>query len=198
LFTSVVFALEATWQTSGLLALMIGCASAYMVSGLLMRETIMTEKIARRGVRVPSAYQADPFAQARVADHASMQALGLRASQTVEQLRAWLQQQGSAAHQGYALVDEAGRVVGVFTRRDLARQGLDAQAPLASLTTREPVVVRAEQSLHEALNLMTLHGVGRLPVVDDADGVTLRGMLTRSDVLGAWRQRALHATRLGH
>ena len=45
---------------------------------------------------------------------------------------------------------------------------------------------------------MTLHGVGRLPVVDDADGLTLRGMLTRSDVLGAWRQRALHATRLGH
>ena len=198
LFTSVVFALEATWQTSGLLALLIGCASAYMVSGLLMRETIMTEKIARRGVRVPSAYQADPFAQARVADHASMQPVSLRASQTVDELRAWLRQQGSQAHQGYALVDEAGRVVGVLTRRDLARPGLDPQATLRSLVSRVPVVVRCEESLHEALNLMTLHGVGRLPVVDDADGLTLRGMLTRSDVLGAWRQRALHATRLGH
>ena len=53
---SVVFAFETTQQPTGLLPLLGGCAAAYLVSGLLMRNTIMTEKIVRRGVNVPDAY----------------------------------------------------------------------------------------------------------------------------------------------
>jgi H+/Cl- antiporter ClcA len=57
--TSVIFAYEATHQQSALLPLLSGCASAYLISSLLMRNTIMTEKIARRGITVPSEYSAD-------------------------------------------------------------------------------------------------------------------------------------------
>ena len=56
LLTSVVFAFEATREPSGILPLLGGCAAAYLVSGLLMRNTIMTERIVRRGVTVPDAY----------------------------------------------------------------------------------------------------------------------------------------------
>ena len=59
LLTSVVFAFETTLQPFGLLPLLGGCAAAYLISSLLMRNTIMTEKIARRGVRVPTEYAAD-------------------------------------------------------------------------------------------------------------------------------------------
>lgn len=57
--TSLIFAFEATHQQSALLPLLSGCTSAYLLSSLLMRNTIMTEKIARRGVIVPSEYSAD-------------------------------------------------------------------------------------------------------------------------------------------
>ena len=198
LFASVVFALEATWQMPALLALMVGCASAYLVSGLLMRETIMTEKIARRGVRVPNAYQADPFLQGRVAAHATMQAVGLQAQRLVGDTLAWLDSEPEACHQGYPVVDARGSVLGVLTRKDLQRAVAQGGAgTLQALLHRAPVVVRADDTLHDALNLMVLHDIGRLPVVDD-DGATLRGMLTRSDVLGAWRRRAIDATCLGH
>ncbi|MCC6144167.1 MAG: chloride channel protein, partial [Candidatus Hydrogenedentes bacterium] len=56
---SVVFAFETTQQPQGLIPLLGACAAAYLVSGLLMRNTIMTEKIVRRGLRVPSEYSAD-------------------------------------------------------------------------------------------------------------------------------------------
>jgi H+/Cl- antiporter ClcA len=196
LFASVVFALEATWQTPALLALMIGCACAYLVSGLLMRETIMTEKIARRGVHVPNAYQADPFMQERVAAHASMQPVSLQAQRLAGDAIAWLDSEPQACHQGYPVVDAQGCVLGVLTRRDLQRASA-GDATLQQLLQRAPVVVRADDTLHDALNLMVLHDIGRLPVVGD-DGRTLRGMLTRSDVLGAWRRRTLDATRRGH
>ncbi len=58
LLASVIFAFETTREPTGLLPLLGGCAAAYLVSGLLMRNTIMTEKIVRRGVRVPDAYVA--------------------------------------------------------------------------------------------------------------------------------------------
>jgi chloride channel protein, CIC family len=60
--TSVVFAFETTLQPFGLLPLLAGCAAAYLVSSLLMRNTIMTEKIARRGVIVPTDYLAETIA----------------------------------------------------------------------------------------------------------------------------------------
>ncbi len=56
LLTSVVFAFETTRQPIGLLPLLGGCTAAFLISSLLMRYTIMTEKLARRGTHVPSEY----------------------------------------------------------------------------------------------------------------------------------------------
>ena len=69
--TSVVFALEVTLQPAALPALLAGCAAAHVVSCLLMRESLMTEKIARRGVRVPAEVTADYLARVLVRDAAA-------------------------------------------------------------------------------------------------------------------------------
>jgi Voltage gated chloride channel len=59
LLTSIVFAFETTLQPLGLLPLLSGSSAAYMVSSLLMETTLMTEKVVRRGVFVPTEYTAD-------------------------------------------------------------------------------------------------------------------------------------------
>jgi H+/Cl- antiporter ClcA len=56
LLTSVVFAFETTRQPIGLLPLLGGCTAAFIISSLMMRYTIMTEKLARRGTHVPTEY----------------------------------------------------------------------------------------------------------------------------------------------
>ncbi len=57
--TSIAFALEATLQSHALLPLLGACTAAYLVSFFLMENTIMTEKISRRGVYTPDAYEPD-------------------------------------------------------------------------------------------------------------------------------------------
>ena len=57
--TSVVFALETTGQVNGLLPLMGACAAAYFVSFFLMKGSIMTERIKRRGIQTPDSYEPD-------------------------------------------------------------------------------------------------------------------------------------------
>ncbi len=190
LFMSVVFALESTWQLPGLLPLLLGCGTAWLVSGLSMRQTIMTEKIARRGVRVPSAYQADPFAQARVADFASSRPVALAADDRVARVRAWLDTDAPGSrHQGYPVVDDAGRVLGVLTRKDLYANGADGGAALRELLRRPATCVSADASLDDARHMMAALDIGRLPVLAADGSGALVGMLTRSDLLSAWRER---------
>jgi H+/Cl- antiporter ClcA len=56
LLTSIVFAFETTRQPIGLLPLLGGCTAAFLISSLMMRYTIMTEKLAKRGTHVPTEY----------------------------------------------------------------------------------------------------------------------------------------------
>ena len=66
LLTSVVFAFETTRQPIGLLPLLGGCTAAFIISSLMMRYTIMTEKLAKRGTHVPTEYiAAEPAEIAR-------------------------------------------------------------------------------------------------------------------------------------
>ncbi len=192
LLMSVVFALETTWQMAGLLPLLIGCGAAYGVSRLLMAQTIMTEKISRRGVRVPHAYHADPLAQARVRDYASPKPVCLRTTQPLETVLAWLDSgaQGSQ-YQGYVVLDEADHVAGVLTRKDLHRARGQGPCALHSLLRQPAVTVRADATLAEAVHLLTAHDIGRLPVLAADDSGQLVGMITRSDVLAVWRDRLL-------
>jgi CIC family chloride channel protein len=59
LLTSVIFALETTGRTNGLLPLLGACSSSHFISFFLMKGSIMTEKIKRRGIRTPDAYEPD-------------------------------------------------------------------------------------------------------------------------------------------
>ena len=59
--TGVVFAVELTHRYEALLPLLIGAASAYAISVLILRRSILTEKIARRGVHVNHEYSVDPL-----------------------------------------------------------------------------------------------------------------------------------------
>ncbi|MDH7460987.1 chloride channel protein [Chitinophagaceae bacterium 26-R-25] len=66
LLTSIVFALETTGQSNGLLPLIAACIAAYSISFFMMKESIMTEKIHRRGVKTPNAYEPDVLQQTKV------------------------------------------------------------------------------------------------------------------------------------
>jgi CIC family chloride channel protein len=59
LLTSIIFALETTRQSNALLPLLGACLAAYFISFFLMKGSIMTEKIIRRGVKTPDAFEPD-------------------------------------------------------------------------------------------------------------------------------------------
>jgi CIC family chloride channel protein len=184
---SVVFAFEVTRQPVGLLPLLGGCSAAHLVSCALMRHSIMTEKIARRGRPVPADYAADYLEQVLVADVALREVVTLRDTRDVADVRRWLESGAPGSdHQGFPVIDAAGRVIGVLTRRDLLRQQLDSATLLAALVVRPLVPIGPGASLRRAADLMVRERIGRLPVVSDG---RLVGIVTRSDLLEAHQHR---------
>jgi chloride channel protein, CIC family len=191
LLASVIFAFETTRQPMGLLPLLAGCSAAYLVSLRLMpHSSIMTEKLARRGTRIQSEYQADYLSQILVRDIAATKPVVLRTTDAVEDVRDWIvSREPGSTHQGYPVVDEKGALAGVVTRRDL----LDLELPVTSLVrdliTRAPVVIFDDNSAREAADHMVREEVGRLPVVTRDAPRTVIGMVSRSDLLGAHARR---------
>jgi CIC family chloride channel protein len=189
LLASVIFAFETTRQPMGLLPLLGGCTGAYLVSCLLMQNTIMTEKIVRRGQRVPSEYAADFLETVLVRDAMSHELVTVAAGDEVERVRTWLESHDKAAtHQGFPVLDGEA-LIGVVTRRDLVDPSAPRDRTMRGLVKRAPVVVSEAASLREAADQMVNAGVGRLPVMSAEGGRALVGILTRSDVLGAHRVR---------
>jgi H+/Cl- antiporter ClcA len=200
--TAVVFAFETTQQPHGLLPLLGACAAAFLVSGLMMRNTIMTEKIVRRGVRVPSEYSADFLDQVHVRDACSREVVSLQSRQTLREVRQWLAGGGDkASHQGFPVLGDQGELLGVLTRRDLFDSKHADEVTLDTLLHRPPLVVAADHSLREAADHMVEAGVGRLIVVDERQPPGMIGIITRGDLLAAHAQRlrsARHASRYFH
>jgi chloride channel protein, CIC family len=176
------------------LPLAAGCTAAYLVSSLLMKDTIMTEKIARRGISVPVDYAADFLSQIFVRDVSSPDVVSLRADQTLAEVRAWLAEGGpGSTHHGFPVVDTELGLVGLVSRRDL----LDLSQPVTKRVgdlIRGPFVVAFEDStLQEAGDLMAREGLGRLPVVKRENPRKVVAIISGSDVRSGIRQRLKQA-----
>jgi len=96
-------------------------------------------------------------------------------------------------HQGCAIVAEDGRVLGVFTERDLLYRGTPnrqaaLQMPVVDVMTPNPITLRPDDSVLVALNGMGAGGFRHLPLVDESG--RLRGIISGRDVLEYIEQRA--------
>jgi H+/Cl- antiporter ClcA/CBS domain-containing protein len=187
---SVVFAFETTRQPVGLLPLLVGCTAAFLVSLFLNRHSIMTEKLARRGVSLRTEYALDYLSRVRAGDVGSRNVVTLRTETTVAEAIAWMDTGDGASHQGFPVVDADDLLVGVLTRRDILAARHESGRRLVELIRRAPVVVFEHHTLRDAADQMVLEHVGRVPIVRADNPRQIVGILSRSDLLTA------HAPRL--
>lgn len=190
LLASVVFAFEVTLQPYSVLPLLGGCVVAYWVSGSLMRNTIMTEKIVRRGIRVPHEYHANVLEQIRVRDLPQRPPVCWAATDTLENVRAWLDSGAPGTDQeSFAVVADNGSLVGLVMRQEVLAWHRPPSTPIHQLLTQPPVVIPESDSLSDVVELMAQQGLERVPVVSESDWTRMIGILSMAEVLAAGRRR---------
>lgn len=190
MLASAVFAFETTLQPLGLLPLLGGCGTAYLIGSLLSANSLMTEKIARRGIRAPMEYTADYLDQVEVGRIATKSVVTLAADRTLAEVRRWLDSDPAGSrHQGYPVVDERGILLGVVTRRDISGATENGTTELRNLIRRPPVYVYDTSTARDAADHMVRHDIGRLPVVERKNPRHIVGIVTRSDILSVYQRR---------
>src|SRR5262249_26531273 len=163
------------------------CVAAYAVTVLLLRRSILTEKIARRGHHLSREYSVDPFDIHRVGEVMDRAVPTIPTAMTVHELAERLRRDPELARrQGTPILDGHGRLVGIITRSDLMR-ALDSDATGSAAVldagSRDPVVAYEDELLRDAAARMLDRDIGRLPVVDRGDPQRLIGYLGRSGIL---------------
>ena len=84
---------------------------------------------------------------------------------------------------GSLLVVDGNSLVGIVTERDLVRaiaEGIDLDAPVKNIMTEDVYAISPDTSVLKAMEMMRMHGVRHLPVVDDEDN--LLGIVSLRDL----------------
>jgi CBS domain-containing protein len=186
--TGVVFSLELTHDLDMLLPLLVAVTIAHGFTVLVMRRSILTEKIARRGYHLSREYATDPLEILFVREVMRTSVAALPADAPHDLLRHSLHRDSSRGRQRlYPVVRENRELVGVVTRDDLqkaANAGPGEAEPLAAILKTRPTVAHPDESLRMIVHRMAETGLTRFPVID-REHRQLIGMIALTDLLKA-------------
>jgi CIC family chloride channel protein len=188
--TAIVIVFELTGDYKFILPLMFACVVSDAVTLVFKEDTIYTAALRRKGI--PYEHDMEVFLLELVPVERAM----VRKVATVSEddpVSKVASQIILTGYQAYPVLDKDGRLVGILSASDVRRAMTAGQgeAKVRDVETKDLVVVHPRTTLAEAMERMALRDIGHLPVVDPADPHRLVGLVTRSDVIRAYKQRAM-------
>ncbi|MBF6590609.1 MAG: chloride channel protein, partial [Ktedonobacterales bacterium] len=191
-FTGIIFALELTHDINALAPLLVACTVAHGFTVLVLRRSILTEKVARRGYHLSREYAVDPLEILFAREVMRTQIVALEEASTPRELAQRLRGSGRPRGQHlFPVLDASGAMVGVVTRDNLVKlageqTGAGDEPPqLARLMAAHPVVAYPDEPLRVVVYRMATTGLTRFPVVERSDPRKLLGMISLTDLLKA-------------
>ena len=203
-FTGVIFAVELTHRFDAILPLIIGASTAFAVSVLLLKRSVLTEKIARRGYHLSREYDVDPLEILFVGEVMEREVLTFESDLSVADALAAISDTDPSGvtvrrQMLYPVVGAVGpgdRMQGVVTRTQLetaVHEG-DTAREVGELAITQPVVTHPDETLRVVASRMAAREVDRMPVVARDDDTTIVGIISLTMLLAA-RVRDLREAR---
>jgi H+/Cl- antiporter ClcA/CBS domain-containing protein len=193
-FTAILFALELTHDINILLPLLVAAILAHATTVLLLKRSILTEKVARRGFHLSREYAIDPLEILFAREVMRTKVAAFPAEATIDEIRHTLIRQPAQRGQHlYPVLDRDRRVCGVVTRKQLLALTDSAVGGSLREILKQPVVAYADEPLRVVVSRMAETGLTRMPVINEDSG-ELAGMISLHDLLTA-RVRKLNEER---
>lgn len=182
--TGVVMSAEMMKDYTMILPLLAGCVTSYFVSRLIMKESIYTLGLFRKGIDVSLELRKDLLDYIRVGEVMSTNVATLNPDMYTFQALEVIERTG---HTGYPVVGGDGKLVGIVTFKDVIKAVDEGKEEyrIRDIMSKNLVVAYPDESVKQVLDRMLEHDIGRVPVVDRGNPSKLLGIITRSDVLKA-------------
>jgi predicted transcriptional regulator len=188
ILTSIVFLMETTAQPHALLPLIGACTAAYFVSFFLMKGSIMTEKIERRGIRAPNAFKPDVLENISVLNVMDTAPVLICDDNKIADIRQWLLDNISNYQNNlFVVTNKHENFVGyVETGKLLANEANGSQSLIQEIISKDLPAVYAQQSLASVSEIMGDCNMQCIAVIDPAMNKKVIGIITASDILQAY------------
>ncbi len=189
--TSVIIVFEITGDYGLVLPLMLGAALATFLGDRLHADSAYTISLTRAGIHLPTTQDIDLLDTVSVGDVMTILDEAAEPSMTIPEVAQLFERHH---HHGLPVI-ENDRLVGVISLGDVERVHVPSNlVSVGEVMTRNPITVTPELPVSAALARMASFGLGRLPVVDDANPTKVIGMFRRESVVRAYHHALGTAT----
>jgi chloride channel protein, CIC family len=150
-----------------------------------MENTIMTEKITRRGVKTPDSYEPDILETINVKQVMTENGLMLSEDNTIGEVRDWLEKETDYNSNYFIIVSNNDEFRGIISSSNLFSNHHQPDRLVGSLIKRNNVSIRVDNSLRSAVELMAKENIDILPVISNEN--TIIGILSYKDIISAYK-----------
>jgi chloride channel protein, CIC family len=181
--TGALFAAELTNHLSALPETIAAGAAAYAISVLIMKRSILTEKIARRGRHISREYTVDALEFLQAGQLMTPDPETLPGDMLLGEASRFFAER--ATHRSYPVVDAQGRLLGLASRQDALEWRVSGRSDGRlgdAVSDASTDYAFPETPCGEVADMMVESGVGRVPIVR-ADDRRVIGILSRQDLL---------------
>lgn len=192
--TAILILFELTRDYNLILPLMFACVLSNVMSSALHSESIFTEGLRRKGIKIRKGREVDIMTSIPVKAAMVTNVQTVSEDKSVEILEALMK---VSRHVGFPIVDSRGKLSGIVTLSDLRNKVKPGEVgkKIGEIATREVEVAYPDETLDTALKRLASKQIGRLPVVDREDKKKLLGIITRSDIVNAYNKKIVEKFR---
>jgi CIC family chloride channel protein len=196
--TAILILFEMTGDYKIILPLMIACITGTVASRRILRESIYTLKLTRRGVNLRAGKEVNVLKSIPVREVMNPEAETIPENLSLGKVAEKI---SKSKFNSFPVVDEAGKLTGVLSFLDYRDVVFDVYLKdlvvAKELATPEVVTVSVDDNLYNALEKISAKDFSILPVVSPQDPSKLLGILTRRDIYGAYSKAIIKKSLFG-
>jgi CIC family chloride channel protein len=190
--SAILILFEMTGDYKIILPLMIACIISYLASSQLLKESIYTLKLARRGVNIRAGKEVNVLKSIPVKSVMNPEIETIHESLNLGRLAERI---SKSKYNSFPVVDDEGNLTGILSFLDyhaaVFDENLKDLVVAKELATQKVVTISLDDNLYNALEKITSKDFSILPVVSPDDSSKLLGILTRRDIIGAYNKAVI-------
>lgn len=190
--TALLMLFEMTGDYKIILPLMITCIISSMVARQLLKESIYSLKLLRRGINLEEGKEINVLKSIRVSEVMNSKVETITEALGLEKLAEII---SKSKYNSFPVVRGGNKLTGILSFFDyneaIFDENLKGLVVAKDIATSDVVTISTDDNLYNALEKITFKDFSILPVVSTDDPMKLMGVLTRRDIMGAYNKAVI-------
>lgn len=190
--TALLMLFEMTGDYKIILPLMITCIISNIVGRQLLKESIYTLKLLRRGINLEEGKEVNVLKSIKVSEVMNTEVETITEALGLERLAEII---FKSKYNSFPVVSDGNKLTGILSFFDYNEAIFDEHLKdlivAKDIATSDVVTISTDDNLYNALEKITFKDFSILPVVSPDDPSQLIGVLTRRDIMGAYNKAVI-------